>query len=159
MPWFFSGKGWQLTCVQHTRRLIRLQHTKYYSRASCNRAAHEDGSRAAHEIELACSTRKITLVSHASSVRVTRQKYKNTCVLPHASVNLEMSCTVEQLQTCFCSPFKQRIVICMHMGTCATYKINLFCDTSNLYQPNLVFVVTILHNCSHICNLWINKQQ
>ena len=45
-------------------------------------------------IELACSTQKITLVSHVSSVRVTRQKYKNTRVLPHASVNLEMSCTV-----------------------------------------------------------------
>ena len=31
---------------------------------------------------------------HASSDRVTRQKYKNTRVLPHTSVNLEMSCTV-----------------------------------------------------------------
>ena len=89
-----SGKGWQLTCVQHTRRLTRVQHMKYYSRASYNRAAHKDGPRAAHEIELACSTQKITLVSHASSVRVTRQKYKNTRVLPHVSVNLEMSCTV-----------------------------------------------------------------
>ena len=61
---------------------------KYYSLAFYNRAAHEDGSRAAHEIELTCSTQKITLVSHASSVRVTQQKYKNTRVLPHASVNL-----------------------------------------------------------------------
>ena len=94
MPCFFSGKGWQLTCVQHTRRLTRMQHTKYYSHASYNRAAHKDGSRAAHEIELASSTRKITLVSHASSVQVTRQKYKNTRVLPHESVNLEMSCTI-----------------------------------------------------------------
>ena len=97
MPWFFSGKGWQLTCVQHTRRLTRVQHTKYYSHASYNRAAHEDGFYAAHEIELTCSTQKITLVSHASSVWVTRQKYKNTCVLPHVSVNLEMSCTVTVL--------------------------------------------------------------
>ena len=80
--------------MQHTRRLTRVQHTKYYSHASYNHPAHEDGSRAAHKIELVCSTRKITLVSHASSVRVTRQKYKNTCVLPHASVNLEMSCTI-----------------------------------------------------------------
>ena len=71
-----------------------MQHTKYYSCASYNRAAHENGSHAVHEIELACSTQKITLVSHASLVRVTRQKYKNTSVLPHASVNLEMSCTV-----------------------------------------------------------------
>ena len=97
MPWFFSGKGWQLTplsCVQHTRRLIRVQHTKYYLHASYNRAAHEDGSRAVHEIELACSTRKITLVYHVSLVRVTRQKYKTTRVLLHASVNLEMSCIV-----------------------------------------------------------------
>ena len=59
-----------------------------------NRAAHKDGSRAAHEIELACSTQKITLMSHASLIRVTRQKYKNTRVLLHASVNLEMSHTV-----------------------------------------------------------------
>ena len=71
-----------------------MQHTKYYSHASYNRAAHEDGSRAALKIELAYSTQKITLVSHASLVWVTQQKYKNTCVLPHASVNLEMSCTV-----------------------------------------------------------------
>ena len=94
MPRFFPGKGWQLTCVQHTRRLTRVQHTKYYSCPSYNRAAHEDGSRAVHEIKLACSTQKITFVSHASLVRVTQQKYKNTRVLPHASVNLEMSCTV-----------------------------------------------------------------
>ena len=94
MPRFFSGKGWQLTCVQHTRRLTRVQHMKYYSHASYNRAAQEDGSRAVHKIKLLCSTRKITLVSHASSVQVTQQKYKNTCMLPHASVNLEISCTV-----------------------------------------------------------------
>ena len=86
--------------MQHTRRLTRVQHTKYYSNSSYNRAAHKDGSHVAHEIELACSTQKITLVSHASSVRVTRQKYKNTCVLPHASVNLEMSCTVVITMLC-----------------------------------------------------------
>ena len=81
---------------EHTRRLTRVQHTKYYSHASYNHAAHEDGSHAAHEItiELACSTQKIALVPHASLVRVTRQKYKNTRVLLHMSVNLEMSCTV-----------------------------------------------------------------
>ena len=71
-------------------------HKKTDSRASYNRAAHEDGSHAAHEIELACSTRKITHMPHASLVQVTRQKYKNTHVLPHMSVNLEMSCTVIQ---------------------------------------------------------------
>ena len=80
--------------MQHTRRWTRLQHTKYYSHASYNHAAYKDGSCAAHEIELTCSTRKINLVSHTSSVQVTQQKYKNTCVLLHTSVNLEMSCTV-----------------------------------------------------------------
>ena len=30
--------------------LTRMQHTKYYLCASYNRAAHEDGSRAVHEI-------------------------------------------------------------------------------------------------------------
>ena len=94
MPWCFSGKGWQLTCVQHTRKLTHVQHTKYYSHASYNPAAHKDESRAAHKIELACSTRKLTLVSHVSSDRVTQQKYKNTRVLPHASVNLDVSSTV-----------------------------------------------------------------
>ena len=34
-----------------------MQHTKYYSCASYNHAAHEDGSRAVHEIELTCSAR------------------------------------------------------------------------------------------------------
>ena len=71
-----------------------MQHMKYYLRASYNCAAHEDGSCVAHKIELACSTQKLILVSHASSVRVTRQKYKNTRMLPHASVNLDVSCTV-----------------------------------------------------------------
>ena len=80
--------------MQHTRRLTRVQHTKYYSHAFYNCPAHEDGSHAAHEMEVACSTQKITHVSHACSVRVTRQKYENTRVLLHASVNLEMSCTV-----------------------------------------------------------------
>ena len=94
MPLFFSGKRWQLTCVQHTRRLTGVQHMKYYSCASYNCAAHKDGSGVAHEIELACSAQKLTLVSQVSSVRVTRQKYKNTHMLPHVSVNLDMSCTV-----------------------------------------------------------------
>ena len=73
-----------------------MQHTKYYLRASYNCAAHEDGSHVTHKIELACSTQKLTLVSHMSSDQdqVTRQKYKNTHMLPHASVNLDMSGTV-----------------------------------------------------------------
>ena len=83
-------------CAAHKKTDSHAAH-KYYSCTSYNCAAHEDGSRAAHEIELACSTRKITLVSHASSVRVTQQKYKNTSMLPHASVNLEMSYTVCKL--------------------------------------------------------------
>ena len=60
--------------MQHTRRLTHVLHTKYYSRASYNCAAHEDGYHVAHEIELACSTRKLTLMSHASLDQVTRQK-------------------------------------------------------------------------------------
>ena len=78
-------------------------------------AAHKKiDSRAAHKVLLACFlqscstrrwiscsvrnracvlSRKITLMSRASLVQVTRQKYKNTHVLPHTSVNLKMSCT------------------------------------------------------------------
>ena len=90
--------------MQHTRRLTGIQHTKYYSHASYNYAAHEDGSGVAHEIELACSTQNLNLVSHASLVQVTRQKYKNTHMLPHASVNLDMSSTVR----CVCWYIVQR---------------------------------------------------
>ena len=53
-------KRWQLTCVQHTRRLTDVQHMKYYSLASYNCTVHEDGlSHVVHEIELACSKRKL----------------------------------------------------------------------------------------------------
>ena len=57
--------------MQHTRRLTGVQHTKYYSCAPYNRAAHEDGSRAAHETELECSIQKINLESNVSLVQVT----------------------------------------------------------------------------------------
>ena len=101
MPWFFSGKGWQLTCMQHTRRLTHVQYTKYITRVLLTIVQHmKMDSRAAHDIELGCSTRKITLMSHASLVRVTRQKYKNTRVLAHTSVNLEMSCIVHTILHC-----------------------------------------------------------
>ena len=33
-PWFLSGKGWQLTHTQHTRRLTHMQDTKSDWRAS-----------------------------------------------------------------------------------------------------------------------------
>ena len=98
--------------MQHTRRLTRVQHTKYYSCASYNCAAHKNGSCAAHKIELACSTRKITLVSHASLVRVTRQKCKTTRMLPHGSVNLEMSGTVHIYVHCM-----QSIPMCLPYPT------------------------------------------
>ena len=42
-----------VTCVEHTRRLTRLQHMMYYSHAFYNRAAHEDGACAVHEIYVA----------------------------------------------------------------------------------------------------------
>ena len=84
--------------MQRTRKLTGVQHMKYYSRASYNCAAHEGGSRVVHKIELVFSTRKLTLMSHASLVQVTQQKYKNTCVLPHTSVNLDVSRTVSKNQ-------------------------------------------------------------
>ena len=40
MPWFFSGKWWHLTCVQHTSRLTHMQHMKYYSHACYYCEAH-----------------------------------------------------------------------------------------------------------------------
>ena len=55
-------------CAAHKKTDSRAAHKKTDSRASYNRAAHKNGSRATHEIELACSARKITLVSHASLV-------------------------------------------------------------------------------------------
>ena len=70
-----------------------MQHTKYYSHASYNGAAHEDGSRAAHEIELACSARKITLVSHASLVRVTQQKYYMRAAACECQLRNELYCS------------------------------------------------------------------
>ena len=54
MPWSFSGKRWLLTCMQHAKRLTRMQHTKHYS---CTSYCH-----AAHELILACSTRNIARV-------------------------------------------------------------------------------------------------
>ena len=50
-------------CAAHKKTDSRVQHTKYYSRASYNCAAHKDGSRVVHKIELTCTTRKITLVT------------------------------------------------------------------------------------------------
>ena len=79
-----------------------MQHMKYYSRASYNCAGHKDGSRVVHEIELACSIRKFTPMSHASSDRVTQQKHKNTHMLPHASVNLDVSGTVYRIASTKC---------------------------------------------------------
>ena len=47
---------WLLTCIQHTRRLIRVQHTKHYSHAPYHHAAHE--------LLLVCNTQKITCVQY-----------------------------------------------------------------------------------------------
>ena len=41
MPCLFSSKGWQLTSVQHTRRLTHMRTMKYYSYTSYHHAAHE----------------------------------------------------------------------------------------------------------------------
>ena len=102
--------------MQHTRRLTGVQHMKYYSCASYNCAAHEDGSRVVHEIELACSTRKLTLMSHASSDRVNQQKYKNTRVLLHMSVNLDMSGTIFGCHFSMSIPsIKYYLMICSYL--------------------------------------------
>ena len=37
----FSSKGWQLTWVQHTRRLTHMRNMKYYFYTSYHHAAHE----------------------------------------------------------------------------------------------------------------------
>ena len=151
MPWFFSGKGWQLTCMQHTRRLTRVQHMKYYSCASYNRAAHEDRSHAAHKTELACSTREIILVSHASLVRVTRQKYKNTRVLPHTSVNLEMSCTVH-VYSC-----KKLVVSQSCTAHTASYGLTYICNVSlNIIICKSLWSYVLL-NILYKCTVWSIK--
>ena len=84
MPWSFSGKRWLLTCIEHTRRLTHMQHTKHYLRASYYRTAHK--------LLLACSTQKIACMkytkddsraAHFVSTRVfwlESQKLKNTCM-------------------------------------------------------------------------------
>ena len=80
-----AGKRWLLTCIQHTRRLIRVQHTKHYLHASYHCAAHK--------LLLACSARKIAhvqytkfdlhaahFVSHACLIRVTTKIEEHTRV-------------------------------------------------------------------------------
>ena len=146
IPWFFSGKGWQLTCVQHTRRLTRVQHTKYYLCASYNRAAHKNRSCAAHKIELACSTRKLTLVSHASSVRVTWQKYKNTHVLPHVSVRRERY----HMYDIILEVISQAFII---LGAIASQVLNVCCHCKPSHNQYLAFdtisfVIAMTAQCS-----------
>ena len=63
-----------------------MQHTKFDSHAS--------NYRAAHEMWLTCSTQSLTHVSHVSFDSVTRQKFRTHVCLVHASINLDMSCTV-----------------------------------------------------------------
>ena len=99
MPWSFSDKRWLLTCMQHTRRLTHVQHMKHYSRASYYHAAHE--------LLLACSAPKIAhvqyvkvdlnaahFVSHVCFDLSHDKNRRTHACLPHASVKLDMSCTV-----------------------------------------------------------------
>ena len=78
-----------MTCVQHTRRVTRVQHVKSYSRA-----AHEYHSCAVHEILHVCGP-----------LCVTRQKLKNTRVFSAHKCQLrnELYCwwiiRVESLQS------------------------------------------------------------
>ena len=65
-----------------------MQHTKYYSRASYNCAAHEDGSCVVHEIELTCSTQKLTLVSRVTcefALSNLTKIQEHTCVAAYES--------------------------------------------------------------------------
>ena len=133
--------------MQHTRRLTGVQHTKYYPRASYNCAAHKDGSRVAHKIELACSTQKLTLVWHASSVLVTQQKYKNTRVLPHASVNLDVSYTVyykqNKIQIFVSCDISYTCTSCIHLtcifkissDTCIRWPMHVWASLYTYKQP------------------------
>ena len=74
-----SDKEWQLTYVQHTRRLTRGQHTK-------------NGSHVAHEVWLEYST---YIVCHMQIFTESLDKSCRTqACLAHASVNLDMSCTI-----------------------------------------------------------------
>ena len=99
IPWSFSGKGWLLTCIQHTRRLTRVQHTKYDLHASYYRTAHE--------VLLACSTRNIACVQYMKVDSRAVHLHSVTCIFltldknwgtyacsPHASINLDVSCTI-----------------------------------------------------------------
>ena len=98
-PWSFSGKRWKLTCMEHTRRLLRMQHRKHYSRASYYYASHEK--------LLVCSARKIVCAQHTkvdsraahfvSHVCFDSRHDKNWIThacSSHTSVNLDVSCTV-----------------------------------------------------------------
>ena len=95
-----------VTCMQYTRRLTHVKHTKHYSRASYYRAAHK--------LLLVCSARKI---AHAKYTKVdscaahfvshtcfdsSHAKYwrMHACSL-HASVNLrhELYCITRVLTT------------------------------------------------------------
>ena len=101
ISWFISGKGWQLTCVQHTRKLeshaayevaftcvllTTVQHTKY-------------GSCAVHKTYLACSTWKFTRVQpigcHTRFLTESLDKnWRTQMCSAHTSVNLDVSCTI-----------------------------------------------------------------
>ena len=94
-----AGKRWLLTCIQHSRRLIRVQHTKHHSRASYHHALHK--------LLLSCSARKMAhvqytkfdsrathFVSHACFDSSHDKNWRMHVCSPHASVNLDVSFTV-----------------------------------------------------------------
>ena len=115
-----AGKRWLLTCIQHTRRPICVQHTKHYSRASYHRATHElllacsvwkiarmqcmkNCSRAVHEIWLACIPFRVTCVFWLEL----RWKLKNTrvftackCQLRHELYCMQFLFTWSSITTC-----------------------------------------------------------
>ena len=96
-----AGKRWLLTCIQHIRTLIHVQHTKCYSCASYHRAVHE--------LLVACSAWKLVrmqymkfdslavhFVPHACFNSSYDKNWRTHMCSPHASVNLDVSCTVVQ---------------------------------------------------------------
>ena len=89
IPWSFPDKRWLLICMQHTRRLTSVQHTKHYSLASnyC----------AAHKLLLACCTLKLAHVQYKIVDSCAALSY-HTCVLTWVTAKIEGHMHVHRTQ-------------------------------------------------------------
>ena len=97
MSWFFPGKGWQLICLKHTRKLTCIWHMNYHSRASYVCAAHNVwvmcstwntgySLRVVHESWLTSSLFRVTHVfwlSHSTKLKSTCMFSAHECQLKH----------------------------------------------------------------------------